>query len=143
MSEWPSSDPDTDPSHLACIQLAHKIVNARAACKALDDQLTNAKQKRDALELELVQLMDANELKKFTVKGIGTIYQTVRLFPSVDDLEKAKVFFATRGVLAELLKETVDKGRLTELLGELRDAGEAMPDGLSCFEKVVIHIRKE
>jgi hypothetical protein len=129
-----------------------KLIEAAREFRALKDEkegleasekLVNARIKQ--LETEIIpQLMDENSIDKFTVEGVGTIFQQVKVYASV----KAEFTETFHNWLREnghddLIKPTVHPSTLKSFAQEQLEAGEELPEWLTAYKVPTAMLRRK
>lgn len=127
------------------IGLARELRDLKDAKEKLDAELKGVNERIQKIEREeLVNAMDDAEVEKFTVDGVGTIFQKVNIFAYVkkDDQE---AFFDWLRVTdrGDLIKETVHPATLSAFAKELLEAGEEPPPMLSAAKVPTAVLRRK
>jgi hypothetical protein len=90
---------------------------------------------------EFVELMELNQLSKFTVDKIGTCYISADIYPEVKDQEALQTWLKDNGY-ESIIKPTVNYQTLKAFCKELLDGKNKVPKGVKIFPKAQVIIRK-
>lgn len=98
--------------------------------KSLEDELKALNEELTSIETEkLPTCMDDNDVEKFTVPGVGTIYQQVKVYAYVKAEDRERFHDWLRATEnGELIKETVHPQTLNAFAKEQLEAGNDLPE---------------
>ncbi len=102
------------------------------------------KELEDLAVNQLPTAMDENEIEKFTVEGVGTIYQQVEVYANVKK-ENQETFFAwlRENGHGDLVKETVYPQTLKSFAKEQIEAGVDLPDYVTAHKVPTARLRRK
>lgn len=127
------------PSKL--ILLAKKLHQQNLLEEKLKKQLVDLHKEQELTENELSEHMATEELNKFTVDKIGTVYLHSDIKPAVKDESKFFAFLRSNGAGA-LIKEAVQYQTMKAYVKEQLELKNIVPAGIDVFSKIKPVIRK-
>lgn len=106
--------------------------------KAIDGELTTL------TTVDLIEAMDAADITKFTVEGVGSIYQQVKVYASVLKENEAKFheWLREQGH-ADLIRDYVFPGTLSSFAKEQIEAGVDLPDFVKATKVPTAMLRRK
>lgn len=110
--------------------LARRFRELKDRKESLNAELKELGEELKKIEVELLpQAMDENDIEKFTVEGVGTVYTQVKVYAYVK-VEDQQQFF---GWLREeghdpLIKESVAPGTLNKFVQDQLEEGVDLPE---------------
>lgn len=97
---------------------------------------------KERLEANLIEQMEALNLRNFRHKELGLISVGQRIWGRIVDVEKAREYFESQGIADSLLEERIKQdggqARLNEIIRECIESGKMVPAGLDFSSKAVI-----
>jgi hypothetical protein len=125
--------------------LADKLAAIKDRLDAIADEESELKKEKEAVEKQLIDMMTAEEVEKFTRNG-RTFFPQVKTNVSIkaDEKEAAHAWLKENG-FGDLVKEQVNAQSLTSWYKEMTEQGELPEDFasmLNVFEKITIGMRK-
>ena len=105
----------------------------------LNTQKTELQAQIDALNAELTEYFELNEVQNVKLEGHGTFYLNRTELPQIEDPEAVKVWLGERGDLDMLLSFNANKFRA--YWKEQNEAGNVIPS-VSSFIKTEIRMRR-
>ena len=140
LSAHPIQTPESADLH--CIALARRVAEARDQYRQLKDQSAAAYHDFETLEIQLIELMDANQLLHFKVVGLGTVIRSERIYAKIENLELAKAYFEEAGLAEQVFKMEPIKKRLNALVSAWIERGDSIPNGITYEMIPSVQIRK-
>lgn len=117
----------SDHITLRCVELAQELVHAEKTYDDLKESTSKAWATLKKIEQELIQVMDANQLRNFKVEGIGTLYRSDRFYAKIINLEQAMTYFETQGLKEQIFHLTPIRERLNEEVRRILNTEAAVP----------------
>ncbi len=113
--------------------------------ETLEAELKTLTEDIKKLEVEtLPALMDDNEVEKFTVEGVGTIYQQVKVYANVKKENEQKFHDWLRETgNGDLIKAYVFPGTLSSFAKEQLEQGEELPDFVTAHKVPTAMLRRK
>jgi hypothetical protein len=107
----------------------------------LENQLEELKKGMDDFNTEFVELMEVNELKKFTIDKVGTVYIEPDIYPTVLDKPLFHKWLRANN-FGDLIKEEVHYQTMKAFLKEQLESKNKLPEGIKIFPKSQVRIRR-
>jgi predicted nuclease with TOPRIM domain len=133
--------------------------NANSGLTLLAREFRGLKDRKEALEAELKKLnedikkieverlpamMDQNDVEKFTVEGVGTIFQQVKVYAHVKKEDEARFHEWLRETgNADLIKAYVFPQTLASFAKEQLEQGTDLPDFLTAHKVPTAMLRRK
>ena len=124
------------------VEYAKKLRCMKDKKEALKSELEDLNKELDTFNKEFVELMELNQLKKFTVDGIGTCYISADIYPKVNSVELLHEDLRLHGAGA-LIKEVVNHQSLKAYCKECLEAKNELPKGVDVYPEAQVVIRKK
>lgn len=112
--------------------MVHDLRDLKDRKEQLEDELKSVNgQIRALAEGKIPEYMEENEIEKFSVTGVGTVYVQQKVYANVkaDDREAFFHWLRENGS-ADLIKETVHPSTLNAFAKEQLSEGKELPDVL-------------
>ncbi len=112
--------------------MVHELRELKDRKEQLEDELKSVNgQIRALAEGKIPEYMEENEIEKFSVTGVGTVYVQQKVYANVkaDDREAFFHWLREHGS-ADLIKETVHPSTLNAFAKEQLSEGKELPDVL-------------
>lgn len=99
---------------------------------------------KDVAEVKLPAAMDDNEVERFTIEGVGSVYQQVKVYAYVkkDDTEKFHTWLRESGH-GDLIRDYVFPQTLSSFAKELIEEGGEVPDFINAAKVPTAILRRK
>lgn len=124
--------------------LAREFAELKERKERLSDELSECEAELKKISTELLpQAMDDNEIEKFTVEGVGTIYTQMKVYAYVKKENEAKFHnWLRENGHGDLIKEYVFPATLSSFAKEQLEGGVELPDFLPAAKVETAMLRR-
>ena len=117
--------------------------DAKAKCEEFAEQLDRATRDRDAIERQIIELLEAKDAKTTArYEGVGYVgIQKPRLYASYTKEHEEEIFnFLKDKGREDLVRPTVNKQSLSSFISDALEHGEEIPSFISYYLKPSVRI---
>lgn len=132
-------------SNTLLIEAAKRFRELKDNKERLELELKSVNEEIKSIEVEkLPQLMDDNDVTKFTVEGVGTIFQQVKVYAHVKKEDEQKFHDWLRETdNGDLIKNYVFPATLSAFAKEQLEQGEELPEFLTAHKVPTAMLRRK
>lgn len=117
-----------------------RLKELRDTKDVLKAQLSDNEKAMDALNQELTEYFEANDISNLTVNGVGQFIHTTTTYPKVEDKDACYTWLKHRGDFEMLA--SINHNTFRAFYNGLMEAGEALPPGVTQYTESEIRIRR-
>ena len=126
------------------LDLTKRVIELKERHAKLKSEAAELWFKKEKLEQDLIDQMDALNLRNFRHKELGLVSVGQRIWARITDAEKAREYFEKEGLADQLLesrlKQDGGQKRLNEIVRECVEGGKIIPEGLDYSSRAMIRI---